>query len=136
MYAISTATFVSLLALVSSLAVVVQATGPRPQCVETYTLQQAEPCDTLATALGLSKAEILSINSEISCDGTLPAGKVLCIKQSTPTCKQQDPATATTCDGLLSKWGLSRDQFVEYNDDVNDDCSNLVPGQSVRVFPL
>lgn len=32
MYAIATAVFVAVLALVSSLAVVVQATGPRPQC--------------------------------------------------------------------------------------------------------
>jgi len=36
MYAISTAAFVSVLALASSLAVVVQAAGPRAQCTGAF----------------------------------------------------------------------------------------------------
>ncbi|KAH9175679.1 hypothetical protein EDB89DRAFT_329926 [Lactarius sanguifluus] len=74
------------------------------------------------------------MNSGLSCEGTLPAGNVLCIRQTTPTGKLQAPATDTTCDGLMSKLGLSQDQFAEYDDDVNNDCSNLVPGQSIHVL--
>ncbi|KAH9067778.1 hypothetical protein EDB87DRAFT_41526 [Lactarius vividus] len=148
MHAISTAAFVSVLALVSSLAAAIPATGPKPQCIKTYTVPKAEPCDTFVAKLGLSKADILSLNSGLSCDGTIPAGKVICIKQSTqkparmlaqepkkpaPACKTYATATDTTCDGLAPKFGLTPKKFVEYNDNVNDDCTNLVPGQAYCV---
>ncbi|KAH8987243.1 hypothetical protein EDB92DRAFT_1948602 [Lactarius akahatsu] len=102
-----------------------------------YTVPQAEPCDTLVAKLGLSQADILSLNSGLSCDGTIPAGKVLCIKQPksdlAPACKTKATATATTCDDLASKFGLTPKKFVEYNDNVNSDCTNLVPGQAYCV---
>ncbi|KAH9177200.1 hypothetical protein EDB89DRAFT_1518148 [Lactarius sanguifluus] len=98
---------------------------------------QAEPCDTLVAKLGMSQADILSLNSGLSCDGTIPAGKVLCIKQPksdlAPACKTKATATGKTCDDLASKFGLTPKKFAEYNDDVNSDCTNLVPGQSYCV---
>ncbi|KAH8987248.1 hypothetical protein EDB92DRAFT_1135686 [Lactarius akahatsu] len=159
MHAISTAAFVSVLALVSTLAQAmpqaIPKTTPTPQpppspslapsssakaavpCTNTYTVPQAEPCDTLVAKLGLSQADILSLNSGLSCDGTIPAGKVLCIKQPksdlAPACKTKATATGTTCDDLASKFGLTPKKFAEYNDDVNSDCTNLVPGQSYCV---
>ncbi|KAH9029707.1 hypothetical protein EDB85DRAFT_2147185 [Lactarius pseudohatsudake] len=146
MHAISTAAFVSVLALVPSLAAAIPATNPtqQPQCTQTYTVPQAEPCDTLVAKLGLSQADILSLNSGISCDGPIPAGKVLCIQQPkqesllaqtpAPACKTQAAATDTTCDALATKFGLTPQKFVEYNDNVNSDCTNLVPGQAVRTL--
>ncbi|KAH9034071.1 hypothetical protein EDB85DRAFT_2274553 [Lactarius pseudohatsudake] len=168
MHAISTVAFVSVLALVPSLAVAIPATNPtqQTQCTrmssssspfhswssdkavqctlaETYTVPQAEPCDTLVAKLGLSQADILSLNSGISCDGPIPAGKVLCIKQPkqesllaqkpAPACKTQATATDTSCNGLATKFGLTPQKFVEYNDNVNSDCTNLVPGQAYCV---
>ncbi|KAH9177182.1 hypothetical protein EDB89DRAFT_1934801, partial [Lactarius sanguifluus] len=138
MHAISTAAFVSVLALVPSLAAAIPATNPtqQPQC----TRMQDEPCDTLVAKLGLSQADILSFNSGISCDGPIPAGKVLCIKQPkqeslsarkpVPACKTHATATETTCGALANKFGLTPQKFVEYNDNVNSDCTNLVPGQA------
>ncbi|KAH9016496.1 hypothetical protein EDB85DRAFT_2155890 [Lactarius pseudohatsudake] len=146
MHAISTAAFVSVLALVPSLAAAIPATNPtqQPQCTQTYTVPQAEPCDTLVAKLGLSQADILSLNSGISCDGPIPAGKVLCIQQPkqvsllaqtpAPACKTQAAATDTTCDALATEFGLTPQKFVEYNDNVNSDCTNLVPGQAVRTL--
>jgi len=67
--------------------------------------------------------------------GTLTVGR-LCISSSTPTCTHKVTATATTCDGLVSEWGLTRGVFYDYNDNVNKWCNNLVPGHAVRVFPL
>ncbi|KAI9430807.1 hypothetical protein H4582DRAFT_2103529 [Lactarius indigo] len=148
MHAISTAAFVSVLALVSSLAAATPATGTTPQCIKTYTVPKAIPCDTLIADLGLSKADILSLNSGFSCDGTIPAGKVLCIKQSkpkparmlvptpkkpAPACKKYVTASETTCDELAPKFDLTPKEFIEYNDGVNDDCTNLVPGQKYCV---
>ncbi|KAH9177196.1 hypothetical protein EDB89DRAFT_2064813 [Lactarius sanguifluus] len=141
MHAISTAAFVSVLALLSSLATAIPATGPEPLCIKSYTVPKAEPCDTIGAELGLSKADILSLNSGIGCDGPIPAGKVLCIKKlktrmwahrskkPAPACKTYATATDTTCDALASKFGLAPGKFVEYNDNVNSDCTNLVPGQ-------
>ncbi|KAH9038441.1 hypothetical protein EDB84DRAFT_1577403 [Lactarius hengduanensis] len=158
MHAISTAAFVFVLALVSTLAQAmpqaIQKDAPTPQpspspspvpsssdkavpCTNTYTVPQAEPCDTLVAKLGLSQADILSLNSGLSCDGTIPAGKVLCVKQPTSdlaaACKTKATATGKTCDDLASKFGLTPKKFAEYNDDVNSDCTNLVPGQSYCV---
>ncbi|KAH9044976.1 hypothetical protein EDB83DRAFT_2553909 [Lactarius deliciosus] len=153
MHAISTAAFVSVIALVSTMALAmpqaIQKTAPTPQpspspapsssdkavpCTNTYTVPQAEPCDTLVAKLGLSQADILSLNSGLSCDGTIPAGKVLCIEQPksdlAPACKTKATATGKTCDDLVSKFGLTPKKFVEYNDDVNSDCTNLVPGHT------
>ncbi|KAH8977570.1 hypothetical protein EDB92DRAFT_1957892 [Lactarius akahatsu] len=87
MYAISTAAFISVLALASTLAqampqditVVVPAVpSPSPDfsppshkaapCTDTYTVPQAEPCDALVAKLGLSQADILSLNSSYTKD--------------------------------------------------------------------
>ncbi|KAI9436418.1 hypothetical protein BJY52DRAFT_1328991 [Lactarius psammicola] len=131
MYAISTATFVSILALVSSLAGIAQA-APQPQCAETSDVKSGDTCDTLGARLGLSKAEIQSMNSGLSCDGTIPVS-TLCIKLSTttkaPACTKPVTATGTTCDGLASQNGIDKATFVKFNPNVNDDCTNLVPGQ-------
>ncbi|KAH9034065.1 hypothetical protein EDB85DRAFT_1032548 [Lactarius pseudohatsudake] len=85
MHPISTAAFISVLALASTLAQAMPegAAEPSPSpvpCTDTYTVLQAEACDTLVAKLGLSQADIMSLNSGISCDGTIPAGKVLCIE--------------------------------------------------------
>ncbi|KAH9003721.1 hypothetical protein EDB86DRAFT_2270952 [Lactarius hatsudake] len=97
MHAISTAAFISVLALASTLAQAMPQgmtvttagaeltpspdfTPPTALCTDTYTVLQAESCDTLVVKLGLSKADILSLNSGLNCDGTIPAGKVLCIQ--------------------------------------------------------
>jgi len=140
MFVISTTAFVSVLSLassVSSLAVVGQvagqSTGLQSQCTETYTVPQSETCDALLSKLGLSQTSIQSLNPGMTCDGTLPANQVLCIKVKTPTCTRQATATATNCDGLASQYNITPAEFVEYNDNVNSDCTNLVVGQSYCV---
>jgi len=131
---ISTAAFVSVLALassVSSMAVVRQATGPRTQCTQTYNVPQGETCDALASKLGLSQTSIESLNTGITCNGAsaISANQELCIKGQTPTCASYATATDTTCDGLASQGNITPKEFVQYNENVNDDCTNLVVGQ-------
>ncbi|KAH8979898.1 hypothetical protein EDB92DRAFT_1902297 [Lactarius akahatsu] len=129
MYAISTAAFVSVLVLASSLAVIVQATGPRTLCTETYNVPEGATCDNLGAILGANQSAILTMNPGISCEGTLPAGEVLCTKTWDPTCTLNATATDTTCDGLASKWNITQADFINYNDNVNGDCTDLVSGQ-------
>jgi len=129
MYSISTAAFVSVLALVSLLAVVVQAFGPRPVCDRTYMVEKGgiETCNTVAAKEGLTEADLVSMNSGIHCDGTLPAKK-LCTGTKRPPCTRWVIAADTKCDVLASQEGLTPQQFVLYNDDVNANCTNLVEG--------
>ncbi|KAI9436420.1 hypothetical protein BJY52DRAFT_1329008 [Lactarius psammicola] len=135
MYAISTAAFVSILALVSSLAGVVQA-APQPHCIEKSDIKSGDTCDTLGARLGLSKAEIQSMNPELSCDGTISVPK-LCIKLSkrapAPACTKLVTALGTTCDVLASQNGIDKATFVKLNPGVNMDCTNLIPGQKYCV---
>ena len=50
------------------------------------------------------------------------------------TCTHYAIATDTNCAGLASEYHITVQQFVEYNKNVNEGCTNLVPQQSVRVF--
>ncbi|KAH9177179.1 hypothetical protein EDB89DRAFT_2226229 [Lactarius sanguifluus] len=87
MHALSTAAFISVLALATTLAqampqgmTVITTAGAEPTpsppapCTEVYIVPQDETCDTVAAELGLSKADILSLNPGLSCDDTIPAG--------------------------------------------------------------
>lgn len=51
----------------------------------------------------------------------------------TPTCEIFDVATKTTCetDPILPKWNLTKDQFVQLNDDVDETSCALIIGQEV-----
>lgn len=53
-----------------------------------------------------------------------------------PICTLNETATNTTCDGLASQWNISQADFINYNDNVNDNCTDLVVGQPVRIFLL
>ncbi|KAN0139696.1 hypothetical protein V8E53_002358 [Lactarius tabidus] len=128
MVAIS-AVCLSVLAFASSLVVFVQATGPREQCTQTYTVQQGDTCDSLGANTGANQTAILTMNPGISCDGSLPSNKPLCIKSWQPICTLNETATNTTCDGLASQWNITQQDFVSYNDNVNSNCTNLVAGQ-------
>lgn len=128
MVAIS-AVFVSVLALASSLVVFVQANGPRIQCTESYTVPEGETCDSLGASVGADQTAILTMNPGISCEGTLPSNEPLCIRGWQPICTLNETATNTTCDGLASQWNITQPDFVNYNDNVNDNCTNLVVGQ-------
>jgi len=134
MYAIFTAAFISVLALVSSLAVVVQAEGPEPVCASLYQVKKAgiETCLSIAQKEKVTVLELMSMNFEINCDATLPAG-TLCIGMKTPLCKSWAITADTTCQALLSTNHLSLQQFLDLNDNVNSDCTNLVKGSSYCV---
>lgn len=69
-------------------------------------------------------------------NATLPTDQPLCTKSYQPVCTLNETATSCDCDGLASKWNITQQDFVDYNDNVNDNCTDLVPGQPVRVFQL
>ena len=66
-------------------------------------------------------------------NGTLTPGDMLCTKQYTPVCTKNATATGSTCDGLANAWNITKDNFVQYNDGINDSCDDLVSGNPVRL---
>ena len=56
-----------------------------------------------------------------------------------PTCVKKVMAKApdTNCDELAAANHITKQNFIDYNDDVDaNDCSGVVVGQKVRVFLL
>jgi len=133
MLAISTATLLSVLALASSLTCVVQANGPQLQCTEMSDIVEGDNCDSKAAEYGLTKSELQSMNPTTDCNQPLPLIGRLCVKMQKPNCTRNATATDTTCNALAAQWELTPILFVGYNDNVNDDCTNLVIGQSYCV---
>ncbi|KAF8263192.1 hypothetical protein EI94DRAFT_1704192 [Lactarius quietus] len=129
MRAISAATLLSIFALASSLTGVVHANSPRLVCDQTIDVEDGATCDSIAAQCGFKKSILQSMNAGINCRGTLPAGQTLCVQAHQPGCKQHAVATCTTCDALAALYNLTPDEFVDYNNSVNDDCTNLVVGK-------
>ncbi|KAH9992904.1 hypothetical protein BJV77DRAFT_1000571 [Russula vinacea] len=127
MLSMSTAYLVSALALCSTLTGLVLATGPRTQCSVKYTVQQGANCTSVGQDADVDPSTIQSMNPGINCND-LSAGS-LCLRQWTPVCAINATATSQTCDSLAEKWNITPSIFVNYNDNVNDACSNLVIGQ-------
>ncbi|KAH9985729.1 hypothetical protein BJV77DRAFT_951593 [Russula vinacea] len=122
MLSFSTANLVSALALCSTLTGLVLANGPRTQCTVTYNAPQGANCSAIGLQAGVNQSSIQSINPDVDC-GTL------CLQQYTPTCTLNATATSQVCGALAEDWNITSSDFVEYNDNVNATCDNLVIGQ-------
>jgi len=132
MLLISTAKLVSVLTLCSTLTGLVLAVGPRTQCIETVRALQGDNCDSFAQQAGVDRSVITSLNPGANCDA-LQAGDELCTRAFLPLCTLNATATSTTCGGLANQWQITTSDFIEYNDNVNQDCSNLNVGQQYCV---
>ncbi|KAI9448919.1 hypothetical protein F5148DRAFT_689899 [Russula earlei] len=119
------ATLVSALAFYSTL---VLAIGPRTQCVEKSVVPQDATCASIEQNIGINRSAIETMNPGVLCNTTLTVGNYLCTKQYTPICTLNETATTQKCDQLAAKWNITTSEFVQYNDDVDDACDDLVPG--------
>lgn len=108
----------------------VVARGPREQCDEIVGAEPGETCASIASTYGTTVAIIEHLNPRIDCDAPFPGPNFtsLCTSSYTPTCEAWVTATESTCDYLLPQYHLSKDQFVQNNDDVDANC-DLVIGQ-------
>jgi hypothetical protein len=53
-----------------------------------------------------------------------------------PLCTHWAQAPDNKCDTLEHQLGITWQQLYSYNDDIDEKCSNLVKGLTVRVFML
>ncbi|EJD48148.1 hypothetical protein AURDEDRAFT_113030 [Auricularia subglabra TFB-10046 SS5] len=106
------------------------ALGPKEKCVEIVNAGPGGSCASLAAAYGTTLATIERLNPGIDCDAPFPGPNTtaVCTLSYTPTCEAWVTATGSTCDYLLPLYHLSKDEFVENNDNVDTNC-DLVVGQ-------
>ncbi|KAI0246370.1 hypothetical protein BJV78DRAFT_1255408, partial [Lactifluus subvellereus] len=116
----------SALTLCSILTGVVRADGPRTLCT-------GDTCTSIGQLVGANQSALESMNPGMKCNGALTPGDVMCTKWYTPACTLNQTATSTTCDVLATTWNITVDDFVEYNGQVNNDCNNLVIGNTYCV---
>ncbi|KAI0265705.1 hypothetical protein BC834DRAFT_970064 [Gloeopeniophorella convolvens] len=117
--------FVSALTLLSG----VRALGPRTQCVETYRISNGDTCSSIGSWSGVTPSQIESLNPGMNCNSVLKANTYICMGSYTPVCTLNETATDTLCDALAAQWEITVDDFVQYNDNVDNNCDNLVVGQ-------
>ncbi|KAI0247488.1 hypothetical protein BJV78DRAFT_1285478 [Lactifluus subvellereus] len=135
MFTISTFVLVSALTLCSTLTGVVQAT-PRPVCDVSRPVSNGDTCTSIGQQVGVGQQALESMNPGINCGSTLTPGEAICTKQRTPTCILNKPATSNlkTCDQLAAAYGITMDDLIAYNDNVNNNnCDNLVIGNTYCV---
>ncbi|KAI0316302.1 hypothetical protein OF83DRAFT_1173016 [Amylostereum chailletii] len=116
-----------------TLAIQVQAKGPRTQCVETVNAKAGESCQSLSSTYYVPIATIEGCNPNLDCDNPFTTRTPVCLRQYTPPCTVDVPASETTCQSLIYQWKITQSQFVQMNDDVDDACDNLVIGQQYCV---
>ncbi|KZW01207.1 hypothetical protein EXIGLDRAFT_830173 [Exidia glandulosa HHB12029] len=128
---------VSLLLIASLLSGHVAADGPRDQCVAVWNVRQAvQTCQTVSSGVGVPVDWLLAHNPDLVCDGKeLPIGTRICTRTYFPTCYQWEIATQTQCerDPMLTQWKLSRDKFVDLNDNVDPNTCALIVGNEYCV---
>ncbi|KAI0821517.1 hypothetical protein BC629DRAFT_1587771 [Irpex lacteus] len=127
---ISLAKVASLAVTVACATSLVQAWGPRVQCVETYRPKSTESCQDITAWSAVPVSTIEEYNPGITCNAPINQ-EVVCLRQFTPVCTLNVTATETTCNYLLKPTTnvTSVAQFVQMNDNVDDKCDNLVIGE-------
>ncbi|KAF7342671.1 hypothetical protein MSAN_02024900 [Mycena sanguinolenta] len=128
----------TLFALLST-ALAVSATPLEARsCSPTYTVKPGDTCSAIATAKGLTLAELYSYNPSINSGCTnLAIGEVLCLGPgvgSGGTCTQTYTVkSGDTCSAIAAHFGLTVSQLLALNPSISSGCTNLAIGQVLCV---
>ncbi|VDB92375.1 unnamed protein product [Peniophora sp. CBMAI 1063] len=119
-------------AVVSILATLVDAAGPRTKCVETYRPTKTDSCASISAWSLIPVSSIQNMNPGVSCNAPMNTPTV-CLQQFKPTCTLNSTAWETTCNDQASHFNLSVSDFVLLNDNVDNACDNLQIGNDYCV---
>ncbi|KZZ91305.1 carbohydrate-binding module family 50 protein [Ascosphaera apis ARSEF 7405] len=127
----------------------------RDDCAKSVTIHSGDSCWAIASANGISLEQLLSYNSGINQGCTnLIAGNSICVavsgdKPTTTTTECSTTATPTatptpgkcektatvnpgdSCWAIASANGISLEDLISLNPEVNSGCTNLVVGQKL-----
>lgn len=90
---------------------------------KTYTTKTGDSCDSISLSQGVSAATMYYINSNIFDCAKIAAGTDLCLP---PTCtKIYQAQKGDTCLDITLNSGITNDQLLSYNSQLNWNCTNL-----------
>ncbi|KAF8145192.1 hypothetical protein K438DRAFT_1444824, partial [Mycena galopus ATCC 62051] len=110
-------------------------------CSPTYIVESGDTCYAIASANGLTVAQLLSYNPSINADCTnLAIAEVLCLGPGGGggggggTCTQTYTVqSGDTCSAIAASQGLTVSQLLALNPSINSGCTNLGIGQVLCV---
>ncbi|KAJ3073337.1 Presenilin-1 [Podochytrium sp. JEL0797] len=117
------------------------------ECLLSYSIQLGDICYFVGGAVGLSMADLATLNPSIQCED-LPIGSIMCLQNASlggppssfaqvnvtqgPTCSSFGPVTSTSsCFDILSTTGISLTSLSLWNTGLN--CFGLEPNCSLCV---
>ncbi|EKM57497.1 uncharacterized protein PHACADRAFT_206398 [Phanerochaete carnosa HHB-10118-sp] len=111
----------------------IMASGPSSECVEIYNSQPTDSCASIESWSGLTTEQLMALNPDLHDCGPPMDVHEVCLDSYTPPCFLWVPANETTCDNLAVQWEISVALFVQYNDNVDDACDDLIIGEEYCV---
>lgn len=97
---------------------------PTPTCTNTYHVQSNDTCNSISVAYDVSTYSIVDRNDLYSDCSNLASVASICIPQQ---CNIYEVQRNDTCDSIIQTYGngISGAQFLAWNPNINDLCSNL-----------
>ncbi|KAF9001003.1 hypothetical protein BDQ17DRAFT_1244936, partial [Cyathus striatus] len=109
------------------------------QCIRTYTVVLGNTCDLISEKEGVSSFQLTSVNSATinSKCSNLFIGEVLCLATQEEDCTDVFVVqSGNFCEEIADNSGISVTLLIENNPNVNEDCTNLRPGEVCVLFEL
>lgn len=113
-------------------------------CTKQYIIRSGDTCSSIASAAGITSAQLMSANPQINSACTnLIVGEALCLFVSTvtsttstssPTSTNPSCAIAyqvvsgDTCTSITATFGMTTTDLLSLNPQVNSNCTNLAVG--------
>ncbi|KAF8142415.1 hypothetical protein K438DRAFT_1470159, partial [Mycena galopus ATCC 62051] len=105
--------------------------GQARSCSPTYTVKSGDTCSAIASAHGLTVAQLLSYNPSINAGCTnLAIAEVLCLDPGGGggggTCTQTYTVkSGDTCSAIAASEGLTVSQLLALNPSINSGCTSM-----------
>ncbi|KAI0078546.1 hypothetical protein K474DRAFT_1660365 [Panus rudis PR-1116 ss-1] len=117
-------------AVVAATASVYAQTLP-DNCARTYVVQPGDFCDGISAAQNASTFQLANVNKFIDplCDNLQP-GETLCLGITGQDCTVTTVvAEGSSCVDIANTAGTSLDTLLANNPNVDENCSNIYPGE-------
>ncbi|KAK4106015.1 carbohydrate-binding module family 50 protein, partial [Parathielavia hyrcaniae] len=98
---------------------------PRPtlSCQSNYTIQASDWCKSISRVKQVSTYNLMRVNLLPSYCNFFPGpGTTICIPE---TCRVHSVGPLDTCEKIANKAGVTTQQLISWNPNINPECSNL-----------
>ncbi|KAL0571626.1 hypothetical protein V5O48_010333 [Marasmius crinis-equi] len=117
-----------------SLCVDPDSTNPSGDCTKTVTIESGDTCDAIAGRNFISTYTIQNINPAGTCS-SLVAGQQICVNSPSNKCVSVYLVSGTEggCTNIATSHGITFARLRELNPNVDADCTNIYPGESLCI---